>query len=376
MPNEFQVQSAETRTKTVRRYWQRTDSPRPWWPWGLIPVLGMIALFLFGAVILAPRIEAEVRSQVHKRLDNSDFIADVRSDGQGVVVRAEAPASDLTVIRALARSTQCDTWAGQLTCSTSVSVDLDEPEAAPAMLTRRPHQFAVVRAHDGVTLSGEVPNLDEHDRILRIAGQRFARVTNQLTITNEMATENYGHAADMALAVSSHLVSGQADWTNDVFTVNGIANAGDVHAARAQFGAVGSGSVVGEFNVQVIDAQPRCNEGFKELFTNSTVRFQTSSATIGDGNEALFARIAELARICPGKLTIEGHTDSRGDAAMNQALSLARASAVRDALAVLGVDTDRLTAKGFGESQPIADNANALGRAQNRRIAITMDEQF
>ncbi len=36
---------------------------------------------------------------------------------------------------------------------------------------------------------------------------------------------------------------------------------------------------------------------------------------------------------------------------------------------------NRLTAKGFGESQPVADNANALGRAQNRRIAITMNEQ-
>ena len=72
-------------------------------------------------------------------------------------------------------------------------------------------------------------------------------------------------------------------------------------------------------------------------------------------------------------LTIEGHTDSRGDADMNEALSRARAQAVRDALAQLGIDGERMSAVGYGETQPIADNATSEGRARNRRIAIVVD---
>lgn len=374
MSTKSQTQSTETSVRKVRRYWQRTDSPRPWWPWGFVPILGLIVTFFFGAVILAPRIEAEVRTQVHENLGISNISADVRSDGQSVTVRTEAHDSERTLIHAVANSTQCDTWAGQLTCPTSVNLLIDEPEGAPAMLTRRPHQFAVVRTENAVTLSGEVPNLDEHNRILGVAEQRFSRVADELRITNEPATENYGHAADTALAVAGHLVSGRADWTNDVLTVNGTAKAGDVGTARTQFGDVGGGTFVGEFNVQVLDEQKRCNEGFQNLLTGSAVRFETGSANIGEGNEGILERIANLAGTCPGKLTIEGHTDSRGDAVMNEALSLARASAIGDALSELGVDTGRLVAIGFGESQPIADNATALGRAQNRRIAITISE--
>mgnify|MGYP002064154405 CR=1 FL=1 len=59
---------------------------------------------------------------------------------------------------------------------------------------------------------------------------------------------------------------------------------------------------------------------------------------------------------------------------MNQALSEARAQSVRDALAGMGIDAGRLSAVGFGESQPVADNSTADGRAKNRRIVITVDD--
>jgi len=70
------------------------------------------------------------------------------------------------------------------------------------------------------------------------------------------------------------------------------------------------------------------------------------------------------------KLTIEGHTDSSGAAAHNQALSEQRAASVKAYLVSQGVDAARLSTAGFGSSHPVADNASELGRAQNRRVEL------
>jgi OOP family OmpA-OmpF porin len=65
---------------------------------------------------------------------------------------------------------------------------------------------------------------------------------------------------------------------------------------------------------------------------------------------------------------IAGHTDSTGAAEYNQGLSERRAKAVRDYLVGKGADPANLTARGYGESKPVADNATSEGRAQNRRV--------
>ncbi len=375
MSTEAESRNTTTRVKFERRFWRRTETPQPWWPWGLMPILGLALLFLFGALFMAPRIEAEVREQVASRFDGAGVTTtDVASDGQGVSVQAEALDKDTIYLQALAKSTQCDTWVGQLTCPTSVSIVIDEAEAAPAALAERPHPFMVARTGNAVTLTGEVPDLAEHNRILEVAGEHFDIVTSELTISNEQATETYSRAADVSLAIVNHLNDGQASWSGQALSVNGIANAGAVTAAREQFDALGSGSVLGDFDVRALNDEQSCNEKFGDIFSNATVRFQTGSAAIDAGNNELLERLAELARNCPGNLTIEGHTDGRGDADMNKALSLARAAAVRDALTNLGIDADRLTATGLGATQPIADNTTAEGRARNRRIAITVDE--
>jgi OmpA-OmpF porin, OOP family len=72
---------------------------------------------------------------------------------------------------------------------------------------------------------------------------------------------------------------------------------------------------------------------------------------------------------------IEGHTDSNGSAEYNQDLSERRAKAVREYLVSKGVAGSRLTAEGVGETRPIADNTNAEGRAQNRRVVLRRTDQ-
>jgi outer membrane protein OmpA-like peptidoglycan-associated protein len=72
------------------------------------------------------------------------------------------------------------------------------------------------------------------------------------------------------------------------------------------------------------------------------------------------------------KIVVEGYTDSQGSASFNQDLSQRRADSVRSYLVGHGLASDRVTAQGFGLTRPIADNASAEGRANNRRVEIVV----
>jgi len=70
------------------------------------------------------------------------------------------------------------------------------------------------------------------------------------------------------------------------------------------------------------------------------------------------------------KVTLEGHTDNTGTAELNKKLSQQRADFIRGVLISKGVAADRITAIGYGQSQPVASNSSASGRQKNRRIDI------
>lgn len=101
------------------------------------------------------------------------------------------------------------------------------------------------------------------------------------------------------------------------------------------------------------------------------INFDTDSDVIKPESKSAIDTIVGLAKDKPEwKFTIEGHTDSTATAAHNQALSEQRAASVKAQLVAAGVAAARLTTQGFGASQPVADNASALGRAQNRRVEL------
>lgn len=140
MPRDNKNEKNASRATSTRTYWARTESPRPWFPWGVAQLLGIGVLFIFGALILAPRIEADVRTQVSDRLHSAGVVsAVVSSNGQEVSVRASASETNKMVVQTIAGSTRCQTWAGQLECPTAVSVQLDqslqnsEIDARPSM---------------------------------------------------------------------------------------------------------------------------------------------------------------------------------------------------------------------------------------------------
>jgi len=72
------------------------------------------------------------------------------------------------------------------------------------------------------------------------------------------------------------------------------------------------------------------------------------------------------------QVAVSGYTDNTGNDGINVPLSTSRAKAVADFLVAQGVPADRVTAKGFGSADPVASNATPDGRAQNRRVVITV----
>ena len=98
------------------------------------------------------------------------------------------------------------------------------------------------------------------------------------------------------------------------------------------------------------------------------VEFATGSAVIPKSAEANLTAFAEQLKKTGQKGEIAGHTDNVGNAAANVALSDARAKAVAAFLTAHGAAADVLTAKGYGDAKPIADNATADGKARNRRV--------
>jgi outer membrane protein OmpA-like peptidoglycan-associated protein len=112
-----------------------------------------------------------------------------------------------------------------------------------------------------------------------------------------------------------------------------------------------------------------------QIRTLEPIFFEVGTAKIQARSEPLLAEMAHLIaeRKDLGVVSIEGHTDSKAGDDFNQRLSEARAQAVRDFLVRLGVADDRLVARGFGESRPIAENTTPAGRARNRRVEFRFD---
>jgi len=108
-----------------------------------------------------------------------------------------------------------------------------------------------------------------------------------------------------------------------------------------------------------------------EVITLEGVFFETNSADLTASSTATLDRAVEtLQKRSNINVEVAAHTDDRGKASYNLALSNRRSASVMAYLVEHGVDASRLSAKGYGEDQPRADNASKEGRAKNRRVEL------
>lgn len=107
---------------------------------------------------------------------------------------------------------------------------------------------------------------------------------------------------------------------------------------------------------------------------SGSVLFRSAKSALLPSAQVKLDQVANaLLNVRARNLIVEGHTDSRGSTSYNQNLSQRRADTVRDYLVQKGYPSERIQARGMGEDSPIADNASAEGRANNRRVEIVIE---
>ena len=129
-------------------------------------------------------------------------------------------------------------------------------------------------------------------------------------------------------------------------------------------------------------AGPASNKGCPEVTEEviktlnsygKVILFDSGKSTFQQGTYTVLESITTILKEYPNsRFQVEGHTDSDGSNELNQTLSENRAAAVKNYLIEKGIATDRLRSTGFGETKPIASNKNAKGKAENRRVEITL----
>ena len=119
-----------------------------------------------------------------------------------------------------------------------------------------------------------------------------------------------------------------------------------------------------------------CPEVGEKILSLQGINFDTAKAAIKPEYEAILNEAAEVLSTNVGvhHVRIEGHTDSRGSDAFNQRLSQRRAESVEAYLVGKGIDDDRLSAIGYGESAPVAPNDTPENMYKNRRVDMVVTE--
>lgn len=183
------------------------------------------------------------------------------------------------------------------------------------------------------------------------AANMRAKMAQASARDEKLAAESANRRADNAEAVAADQAL-QADAARDA-------------AAQAQHDA-------NELAAQIAQLQARVTDRGLVL-TLGDVLFSSGTATLNTGGTGHLDKLAAfLVRYPTRTAIIDGYTDSIGSDDYNQGLSERRAESVKDFLVNQGVDSPRLTASGMGKTAPVASNATATGRQQNRRVEVTI----
>ena len=254
-----------------------------------------------------------------------------------------------------------------------------------------------VRASQGVAASLDPADLHTADESLKLAEQSFTRDGDT------EGTRNLAYVADrrakVAEARGTAIQSGQQQQQtlgqmHDAETTQLAATSAQLGRANKQITAQGQDIQNQSQSLAVErqrrdEAEKRAAKAVADLAAFASVKQETRGMVITLSGSVLF--VSNKSDLLPGaqlkldnvaealatqdsesKIVVEGHTDSQGGAPYNQELSQRRAQTVRDYLVTKGIASDRVTSQGFGLTRPIADNASAEGRANNRRVEIVV----
>ncbi len=236
--------------------------------------------------------------------------------------------------------------------------------------------FVAELLDDGmVSLSGVMPDQASIDAIVTGASgvHGSGSVINDMVVGSEVAAPPYLSSLPAIFGAIEglnpwrfNLDSGRADLTGLAVSETAVAE------TASRLGVVFASTGLTFDNQAAVD--PVAVATVLTDLLKGTATFRVGSAELSQDARALLDEaVGILTDNTATVLTVEGHTDDVGSDEDNLALSEARAQAVVDYLVAGGIDTARLTAIGYGESRPVADNDTADGRAENRRIQFVVE---
>ncbi|MDV7142698.1 OmpA family protein [Tropicimonas sp. TH_r6] len=250
-----------------------------------------------------------------------------------------------------------------------------------------PPEFIVTRSPEGqVQLRGRLNNDMVRDMVESYAKARFGigSVYTAARLDEDLPKE-WPVRVLAGLQALSELESGSAVVQEEFIALRGKSGNAEAQAEIARLLAqkLGEGqnySLDIEYDVKLdpIAALPKPSECIAEvngLQSETKITFEPGSADISGGGIEVVNGIAEVLKACREvemEIEIAGYTDSQGREQMNLELSQGRAEAVLEALTARRVLTSSITAQGYGEADPIADNETEEGREANRRIEFRL----
>ncbi|GHF00718.1 membrane protein [Aliiroseovarius zhejiangensis] len=248
-----------------------------------------------------------------------------------------------------------------------------------------PPEFVATRSPEGlVQMRGRLT-----DETLRSATESFARakfgsgnVYPATRLDGELPND-WPTRVLAGLEALSFLSSGSVVVQPEVVDIRGVTGDPDASASVSRvlsekLGASENFQVDVEYQEKLdprlaLPTPEQCAESINAIMAKQKITFAPGSANIEATAAGTIDEIAEIMKDCADvRMEIQGYTDSQGREEMNLALSQSRAQAVLNALLTRRVLTTNLTAKGYGEADPIADNSTEDGREANRRIEFRL----
>ena len=263
----------------------------------------------------------------------------------------------------------------------SLTSTLEKKETA----TQGPAEFTAVLAEDGkVELRGRLTDEMQRQAVDAFARSAFAGA-EVLTATrvDETLPDGWPVRVLAGLKALAEVETGKLLVRADLVEVTGVTGSKEARGKITQIlsGALGQGQTF-RVNVRYDEAldpiaslptPEECAANVNAVIARTKITFTPSSAEIATTARPVLDELAAILTNCPPmQMEIGGHTDSQGSEGGNQALSQARAEAVLLALQGRRVDVSGMTATGYGEAQPIADNKTEEGREANRRIEFVL----
>ena len=146
----------------------------------------------------------------------------------------------------------------------------------------------------------------------------------------------------------------------------------DKKAAASEQKAAASEQKANEANDSLAKLAAKEDERGTIITLSGSVLFRSNDANLLPGAQSRLDQVAEALVAKDKTVVVEGYTDSKGSQRNNMDLSQRRAESVRAYLVTRGVSSGKISARGMGPDRPVADNANAEGRANNRRVEIVI----